>query len=135
VVGAALDRPPSTREAFVREACGADDDLRREVESLLAARSDAGDFLSAPARTESTGGEGRLAVGTRLGPYEVVSLLGAGGMGEVYKARDMRLGRTVAIKLLAGDAASCPDLRKRFEREARTISQLNHAHICALYDV
>jgi eukaryotic-like serine/threonine-protein kinase len=73
--------------------------------------------------------------GTRLGPYEVISSLGAGGMGEVYRAIDTRLERHVAIKVIAGIAAGDADLRQRFEREARTISQLNHPHICALYDV
>ena len=73
--------------------------------------------------------------GTRLGPYEIQSPLGAGGMGEVYKARDTRLDRTVAIKVLPEHVASDPDLKQRFEREARTISSLNHPHICTLYDV
>jgi Tol biopolymer transport system component/predicted Ser/Thr protein kinase len=76
-----------------------------------------------------------LAVGSRLGPYEVVSPLGAGGMGEVWKARDTRLERTVAIKVLPEHLSSAPDVRQRFEREAKTISALSHPHICALYDV
>ncbi len=76
-----------------------------------------------------------LAPGVRLGPYEIVSALGAGGMGEVYKARDTRLDRTVAIKVLPPDLASDPVGRKRFEREAKTISSLNHPHICTLHDV
>ena len=75
-----------------------------------------------------------LTVGTRLGPYEILSPIGAGGMGEVYKARDTRLGRTVAVKVLTQQRDS-PEERQRFEREARTISQLSHPHICALYDV
>jgi eukaryotic-like serine/threonine-protein kinase len=76
-----------------------------------------------------------LAVGTRLGPYEILSPLGAGGMGEVYRARDTRLERTVAIKVLPSQLSSSPEVRQRFEREAKTISQLSHPHICALYDV
>jgi serine/threonine-protein kinase len=76
-----------------------------------------------------------LGVGARLGPYEVLSALGAGGMGEVYKARDTRLDRTVAIKILPPDLATDPDLRARFEREARAIAVLDHAHICAIYDI
>src|SRR4030095_9839934 len=76
-----------------------------------------------------------LAPGTRLGPYELLSPLGAGGMGEVYRARDTRLDRSVAVKVLAGDLWSAEEARQRFEREARTISQLSHPHICALYDV
>jgi len=76
-----------------------------------------------------------LSAGTRLGPYEILSPLGAGGMGEVYRARDTRLDRTVAIKVLPTHLSTNPDLRARFEREAKTISALQHAHICVLYDV
>ncbi len=76
-----------------------------------------------------------LTSGTRLGPYEIQSAIGAGGMGEVYKARDTRLDRTVAIKVLPPTVAADPERRARFEREARTIGGLNHAHICTLYDV
>lgn len=76
-----------------------------------------------------------LQSGTTLGPYEIQAPIGAGGMGEVYKARDTRLDRTVAIKVLPEHVASDPDLQQRFEREAKTISSLNHPHICTLYDV
>src|SRR5512141_1666770 len=76
-----------------------------------------------------------LAAGTRLGPYELVAPVGAGGMGEVYRARDTRLDRTVAVKVLPAHLSSSAESRQRFEREARTISQLSHPHICALYDV
>ena len=76
-----------------------------------------------------------LDTGTRLGPYELISVIGAGGMGEVYRAKDTRLDRTVAIKILPAHLSSNPDLKQRFEREARTISSLSHAHICALYDI
>src|SRR5438128_7126729 len=76
-----------------------------------------------------------LAAGSRLGPYEILSAIGAGGMGEVYRARDTRLERTVAVKVLPEHLTSDADLRQRFEREAKTISQLSHPHICALYDV
>jgi Tol biopolymer transport system component/predicted Ser/Thr protein kinase len=76
-----------------------------------------------------------LAAGTRLGPYEIVAVLGAGGMGEVYRARDTRLNRTVAIKVLPSHFSEDADRRQRFEREARAVSSLNHPHICALYDV
>ena len=76
-----------------------------------------------------------LPSGTRLGPYEIVSPLGAGGMGEVYRARDTRLDRTVAVKILPAALAADPQLRERFEREARAISQLTHPNICRLYDV
>jgi serine/threonine protein kinase/Tol biopolymer transport system component len=76
-----------------------------------------------------------LSAGSRLGPYEIVSALGAGGMGEVYRARDTRLERTVAIKVLPEHLSASPESRQRFEREARTISRLSHPHICALYDI
>ena len=76
-----------------------------------------------------------LVAGTRLGPYEIVAPIGAGGMGDVYRARDTRLDRTVAIKVLNSALVASPDLKARFEREARAISQLNHPNICTLHDV
>jgi serine/threonine protein kinase len=76
-----------------------------------------------------------LVAGTRLGPYEILAPLGAGGMGEVYKARDTRLDRTVAIKILPEALAADPDRRARFEREARAIAALSHPHICTIHDV
>ncbi|HZI66080.1 MAG TPA: serine/threonine-protein kinase, partial [Thermoanaerobaculia bacterium] len=76
-----------------------------------------------------------ISAGTRLGPYEIVAPIGAGGMGEVYRARDTRLERTVAVKVLPSHLSASEESRQRFEREARTISQLSHPHICALYDV
>ena len=76
-----------------------------------------------------------LTFGTRLGPYEIQSQLGAGGMGEVYRARDSRLDRTGAIKVLASRLSSSPELKQRMEREARAISSLSHAHICHIYDI
>ncbi len=76
-----------------------------------------------------------VTAGTKLGPYEIQSLLGAGGMGEVYRARDTRLDRAVAVKVLASHLSSSPELKQRMEREARAISSLNHPHICQLYDI
>src|SRR5689334_10832074 len=76
-----------------------------------------------------------LAAGTTLGPYEIVAPLGAGGMGEVYRARDSRLGREVAVKVLPPRLSESPEARARFEREARVISGLNHPHICVLHDL
>jgi eukaryotic-like serine/threonine-protein kinase len=76
-----------------------------------------------------------VGTGTRLGPYELLSPLGKGGMGEVYRARDTRLDRTVAIKVLPQHLSSNPQRRQRFEREARAVSALSHPHICVLYDV
>src|ERR1700747_3531697 len=76
-----------------------------------------------------------LASGTKLGPYEIQSPLGAGGMGEVYKARDTRLDRTDAVKILPSHLSENPEAKQRFDREARTISSLNHPNICTLHDV
>src|SRR3989442_913419 len=76
-----------------------------------------------------------LGAGTRLGPYEILSPCGAGGMGEVYRARDTRLDRTVAIKIIPAHLSDNADLRQRFERKARAVSSLNHPHICTLHDI
>jgi serine/threonine protein kinase len=76
-----------------------------------------------------------LAAGMRIGPYEVLGLVGEGGMGEVYKARDTRLDRTVAIKVLPTELSADPERRTRFEREARAIAALSHPHICTLHDI
>src|SRR5271163_2010801 len=76
-----------------------------------------------------------ISAGTKLGPYEIIAPLGAGGMGEVYRARDIRLGREVAVKVLPGSLADNAQARERFEREARAVSKLNHPHICTLFDV
>ena len=76
-----------------------------------------------------------LSAGDQLGPYQIVAPLGAGGMGEVYRAKDTRLGRDVAVKVLPQHLSSNPETRARFEREAKTVSSLNHPHICTLHDV
>jgi serine/threonine protein kinase len=76
-----------------------------------------------------------LPSGTKLGPYEILAPIGAGGMGEVYKAADTRLNRTVAIKVLPPHFSDNPEMKQRFDREAQTIAALNHPHICTLYDV
>src|SRR5438105_11743537 len=76
-----------------------------------------------------------FASGAKLGPYEILSAIGAGGMGEVYKARDTRLNRTIAIKVLPSHFADDPEMKARFEREAQAIAGLNHSRICVLYDV
>src|ERR1700722_9473593 len=76
-----------------------------------------------------------LTAGTKLGPYEILAPLGAGGMGEVYRARDTRLERDVAVKVLPSALSSDPNLRQRLEREAKAVSKLSHPHICTLYDI
>ena len=129
----AREREPDERESFLAEACRNDEELLREVASLLAQDGSEGPLerpvskIAASLLGDST--KAQLAPGTKLGPYEILSRLGEGGMGEVYKARDLRLGRTVAIKTVNEEFTG------RFLREARAISALNHSHICALYDV
>src|ERR1700750_3338625 len=76
-----------------------------------------------------------LTAGTKLGPYEILAPIGAGGMGEVYRARDTRLGRDVAVKIISAHLSSDPDLKRRFEREARAVCLLTHPNICCLYDI
>ena len=131
---AALALGPSERDAFLKEACGADEVLLREVKSLLGYEEDARRLLEEPVAAAATQ---RLAVvrGTRLGPYQVTELIGAGGMGEVYRALDVRLGRDVAVKVLPEHVAKNPEALARLAREARTIASLNHPHICALHDI
>jgi TolB-like protein/Tfp pilus assembly protein PilF len=128
---AALARPDDDRAGFLSQACPDDADLRAEVEALLAENSGSGP-LDQPLRPAS--GLSALAPGVRLGPYEIVGLLGSGGMGEVYRARDSRLGREVAVKRIR-EAAGQPDLRRRFEQEARAAGALNHPNLLAVYDV
>jgi Tol biopolymer transport system component len=123
----ALKRDSGDRAAFVREACGDDELLRREVESFLVNAS-----LSKDSRL-GIGDLGLDPIGRQIGIYQIVSLLGAGGMGEVYRARDTKLGRDVAIKILPKLFTSDPDRLARFEREARVLASLNHPHIGAIY--
>src|SRR5205823_12176962 len=109
---------PSKRAAFLASACGDDVELRREVESLLTQRD--GALLGRPAVTLlNSSTMVPLAAGIALGPYRIDAKLGAGGMGEVYRARDMRLHRTVAVKMLIGRASADPNTLERFYREAR----------------
>ena len=129
----ARDREPGERGAFLAEACEGDEGLFREVEVLLRKDGLRGPLerpaveVAADLLADST--VTQVAVGTQLGPYKIESPLGAGGMGEVYKARDTRVGRAVAIKV------TNPRFIARFKREVRAISALNHPHICTLYDI
>jgi serine/threonine protein kinase len=131
---AAQEQPPSARDAFLEGACAGDATLRREVESLLALSVSG--FLSAPAvgnlLSQSTGS---TWLGRRIGSYEIQSLLGAGGMGEVYRARDTRLQRDVAIKVLPPPFALDPERLARFEREARLLAALNHPNIAIIHGI
>ncbi len=132
---AALARPAAERDGFLTEQCGADDELRREVESLLAHADPADEFLEPPAPLPKPERRARVRPGETLGHYLILDLIGVGGIGEVYRARDTRLGRMVAIKVLTEDVAGDRKFRARFDREARTIARLAHSHICTLHDI
>ncbi len=136
---AALKRQAGERAAFLKEACGKDEDMRREVEGLLAQEEKARSFLEAPAleAVAKVLAEDRSPslLGQQIGSYKILSLLGAGGMGEVYQARDTRLGREVAIKVLPSAFSTDADRLRRFEQEARAAGRLNHPNILAIYDV
>jgi eukaryotic-like serine/threonine-protein kinase len=133
---AALARDVSQRPAFVNEACAADAELRREVEAMLAQGASAEGFVdrgavaATPMVRETPGG---TLSGRRIGVYQVLAPLGAGGMGEVYRAHDTKLGRDVAVKILPAEFTSHPDRLARFEREARILATLNHPHIGAIH--
>jgi len=139
ILESALELEPASRPAFLDRAC--DDALvRHEIESLLASYELRSGFLESPAAAQVDPNQTTVSLvactaGMKLGPYEIQSLLGVGGMGEVYRARDTRLDRTVAIKVLPARHSSDPVRRQRFEREARAIAALQHSNICTLYDV
>ncbi|HEY3741091.1 MAG TPA: serine/threonine-protein kinase, partial [Bryobacteraceae bacterium] len=138
VFQSALEHQPEDRDAFLSTACQADQDLRDHVERMLASDQNAGGFLETPAAElaarriaeESQ----QLTPGTAIGPYRLEGPLGSGGMGDVYKARDTRLGRTVAVKVLQAPMMAGAG-RERFLREAQAASALNHPHIVTIYDV
>ena len=141
---AALEREPGLRARFVREASGGDDSPRKEVESLLGYEPKAEDFIESPAlevaakamaedQARSEGTPGKL-VGQTISHYRVLEKIGAGGMGVVYRARDKRLNRDVAVKVLPADSLTDEAARKRFRKEAQALSQLNHPHIATVHD-
>ena len=132
---AALERTPDARQTFLDGTCNGDIDLRRQVDLLLAKEKQAGSFLERPAIENmpvilTVAGS---LLGQQFGPYQIVSLLGAGGMGEVYRAHDRKLGRDVAIKTLPHEFARDPERLSRLRREARTLASLNHPNIAAIY--
>jgi serine/threonine protein kinase len=134
-IACALDE----RAVVLAEACADDAELREEVESLLATY-DAEDGAALETRALGAAVREVMAafdplVGKQVGPYAVLALIGRGGMGEVYRARDTRLGRDVAIKVLPGAYSSEPDRVRRFEQEARAVGMLNHPNVLAVYDV
>ena len=134
VFSAAAGLEKSARNAYLDEACRNDSALRVTVDSMLRSHDEAGSFGETPAFVPS-GTVKRLAPDTQLGPFRIETLLGAGGMGEVYRARDTKLQRAVAIKVLPDSFADDADRRSRFEEEARALAALNHPHIGAIYGV
>jgi serine/threonine-protein kinase len=128
VLAGALEREPMERPAYLDHAC-TEESLRKEVESLIAAheQSDGGLMERPPAES------GALKTGTKLGSYEILAFLGAGGMGEVYQAHDCKLGRNVAVKVLPAAFVHDADRLSRFQREARMLASLNHPNIAAIY--
>jgi serine/threonine protein kinase/tetratricopeptide (TPR) repeat protein len=130
ILAGALERPVSEREAYLAQQC-ADPEMHKEVESLILA-FDAGDssFLEMPGLERE-----ELKPGMTLGSYEIISLLGSGGMGEVYRARDLKLKRDIALKVLPRDFARHPNALVRFQREAHVLASLNHPNIVTIYDV
>jgi eukaryotic-like serine/threonine-protein kinase len=138
VCQAALERPAEERAAFLAQACGADEELRREAASLLEREGRARGFLETPlgelaVNATYSPGEPRDFIGRRVGAYEIRARLGAGGMGEVYRAHDHTLGRDVAIKVLPAAFSADRERLARFEREARLLASLSHPHIGAIY--
>jgi len=135
----ALQYPPDKRAAFLYEACASDPSLRSEVASLISSHNQAGDTLEAMAggvAAQMFGCEpGNSLIGTNIGPYKILSEIGRGGMGNVFLAHDPRLDRRVALKLLPGEFAQNQDRLRRFQREARAVSALNHPNILTIHEV
>ncbi len=132
----ARDLDPDRRAEFLDRVCASDAFLRREVDSLLAYTGEMTGFIDVPAlqvAAEGLASESFQMIGETLGPYRIISLLGRGGMGEVYRAQDKRLAREVAIKILPADVTRA--MRGRFEQEARAAGHLNHPNIVAVYDI
>jgi serine/threonine protein kinase/Tol biopolymer transport system component len=128
--------PPKERGRFLKDACAGDDALRQEIESLLTYEAVSSGFLERPAGNVAEAlmtGPRTSMIGRQLGPYTIVAPLGAGGMGEVYRARDLTLDRDVAIKILPSHFTDDPERRLWFAREARVLATLNHPHIGAIY--
>jgi serine/threonine protein kinase len=136
IFAAAVNLPPEARASYLAATCGGDDQLRAKVQGLLESHEGARSFLETPLELSDDNQSPTLHLeGQRIGAYEVVARLGAGGMGEVYRARDLRLGRDVAIKILPDVFTRDPERLARFEREARVLASLTHPNIGAIYGV
>src|SRR5690349_90628 len=139
IFNAAIARGPQERSSFISQACSGDEQLRSEVESLIASHEQSGDFIDQPAFELAapllTGERAELTPGYTIDSYEVISFISRGGMGEVYLAEDKRLGRKVALKLLPATFTSDDDRLRRFEQEARAASALNHPNIITIYEI
>src|SRR4051794_13448732 len=134
-----LDSPADDHNSLLDRFCQGDPDLRREVESLLRSGEDSSDFLSSEKLRDHITQIGNAlkspAVGAMLGEYEILGVLGAGAMGEVYRARDLRLGREVALKILPSHLTSDSARVSRFRSEARAASALNHPNAVTIYEI
>src|SRR5580704_2136617 len=142
IFGSALDLPPEERSAYLARTCRGSPGLRNQVEELLSEHQRMGSFLEEPLLAKKGAGPPSLTVsmhilpaGHKLGRYTVIEPIGSGGMGQVYRARDQKLERVVAIKILSPGLVTGDEARRRFRKEALALAKVSHPHIAAVYDV